>query len=703
MQLFQTLWHVLLRALMLPADCLLLLYDVLAVNLAKNRFTDGDCRDLTAGGGQACPRCKKYTHKWLFHLVCRDVLFRDDVPFPCCDAEEDLRIPVARNVLAIILGLILLCSVSLLVLFGPFSWGTDGPGDVRAAIARLREGKKAMRAGHLERALTEFRSALKTDSDLPRAAYHAGQCMEELNQPLESINYYRRATANPHSNGDAAARLAVLLYGRGRFFEAREYARRALQKGEATGALHAIIGSTSSSRPTQTRQAPELQNALELAPNDPIVLGAYARVLVREGQIQHARKVLDKANNQGLPEIISTLTRVQILWAENHRTRAVKELEILAEEYPEEPGVRLRFLDICLAAEYTEEAHALRKKLRKEYQYKPHLLFRLARVLTQRGWPAYALEIALQLQDKQEVAFRANVLAAEIFLEKNLLPPAKFHAEKAQIKDPRDPNALVLGGRISRLMGDADEARKQFKRAAAIRPADPRARYFLGRSQFETNRLDSAIKSLQEAVSLRPESGHYHFHLGRAYQHNEQPTAAMRHYRRATELLDNPYQPLTRLGMYAQRDDNQEEAVSHYFRAIKAAPREATIAANNLADLMLKRDQNISLALALAWGASTNNDDARLAGELADTLCRALIRTGNPSFALRAATVAAQAEPKRPARQFRLGLAHRASGHSGKAKTSFSETIELAPDSDFAARARRALASLQKNGDTQND
>ena len=130
------------------------------------------------------------------------------------------------------------------------------------------------------------------------------------------------------------------------------------------------------------------------------------------------------------------------------------------------------------------------------------------------------------------------------------------------------------------------------------------------------------------------------------------------------------------------------------------------IAANNLADLLLDADEDVSLALAFAYSAHVRSIGTPYESAVADTLAKALLKTGYGSSALGLAKMATSADPEDPERLLRLGMAYAAAGDIPAALASLSKVREVAPDSPSAATAVRLADTLRAKaaaGDTGVD
>ncbi len=103
------LLRVIVQLALLSVDLLFLLYDLVMVNFLKTGILRGDCRGRTAHDGH-CRPARKYTNRWLFHLVCADVHFPRQTPMPICKARRKLKIHFLRGLCGLLLILAVLCA-----------------------------------------------------------------------------------------------------------------------------------------------------------------------------------------------------------------------------------------------------------------------------------------------------------------------------------------------------------------------------------------------------------------------------------------------------------------------------------------------------------------------------------------------------------------------------------------------------------------
>jgi tetratricopeptide (TPR) repeat protein len=147
-------------------------------------------------------------------------------------------------------------------------------------------------------------------------------------------------------------------------------------------------------------------------------------------------------------------------------------------------------------------------------------------------------------------------------------PLLKQHSEHA-------PTHKVIG--LDQFMlGRADLAEAELKRAVALAPQDAEAHYYLGRVYFMGNNLAGALAAFQKATEVDPSSVKAHNHLGQTYEALVQYPAAREAYLKAIELEKKQSAksewPYFNLGVLCLREGRAAEAEGYLRQALDRQP-----------------------------------------------------------------------------------------------------------------------------------
>ena len=152
----------------------------------------------------------------------------------------------------------------------------------------------------------------------------------------------------------------------------------------------------------------------------------------------------------------------------------------------------------------------------------------------------------------------------------------------------------------------------------------------------------------------------------------------------------NDSQGFTVLGSLQEAQGNRDQAMASYKKALQIQP-EQPIAANNLAYLMVETGQNTDVALSLAQIARRAMPNAP---STADTLAWAYYHKGNFTSARDLLEEAVKADPNNAALHYHLGLTYSKLSNSADATLHLKKAVALAPNSQTAKDAEKALGQL---------
>jgi tetratricopeptide (TPR) repeat protein len=205
--------------------------------------------------------------------------------------------------------------------------------------------------------------------------------------------------------------------------------------------------------------------------------------------------------------------------------------------------------------------------------------------------------------------------------------------------EPDDPSLHYQLALNLQWLGTSEESAAEYERALALDPDDDMAHNNLGTVLQELGRLQEATRHYQQSLELNPTQASVHTNLGSALQALGDQDGAMRHYRSAIELDPDYPQARGRLAFALAQQGKIREALDHFREAIRldpdwVAPRfgaawalatdsdstirdpaEALRLAKSAAEMSDRRDATVLDALAAAYAATGDFDQAVSVGE----------------------------------------------------------------------------------------
>ena len=222
----------------------------------------------------------------------------------------------------------------------------------------------------------------------------------------------------------------------------------------------------------------------------------------------------------------------------------------------------------------------------------------------------------------------------------------------------------------------------------------------------QARRLDPELERQLQADRerrAREETLENHYTLGARHLEQGRPEEALREFRAALEMEPNRHVLYALLGAAASAAGRREEAFGYYRRALELEPGEAAHH-NNLGTLLVEEGK---LDEALAQFQLAAQLDPERAATYYFNRGAVLLNAGHPGEALSPLREAARRDPTLAVAHYFLGLAslrtsprrpaeaggERVEPRPGTAEA-FQRYLELAPEGEFAARAREILIEL---------
>lgn len=321
------------------------------------------------------------------------------------------------------------------------------------------------------------------------------------------------------------------------------------------------------------------------------------------GQAQASQSA--SSSGSGATASLPTFQTAQELASKGRLEQAMAQLNQLSAQTPEPAGVeRLRGIIFYQREQFPEAIEAFTKAAAQDPNDRASIemhgvsLFRLghateaipflekarAAVESANVDPNYVLALSYagaQRYDDARHAFAAQfgfapdspeayLLAARMFLRREMRDEAGTEASKALTLNPNLPLAHQLLGEVALSIGDVPGAIREMEAESKINPLDPELYDRLGDVYFRTGQYTHALQALDRAVLLEPNSTgpfillgqtflklnqtiqaiHYldhavkmdpsnyltHYLLGRAYKAAGQLTEANREFQRGAEL-----------------------------------------------------------------------------------------------------------------------------------------------------------------------
>ncbi len=392
-------------------------------------------------------------------------------------------------------------------------------GFTEPAYRHIIEARVALERGEPAQALDLFERGLERWPDNAGARALAGRAAQELGDFERALAEYReavRADAGATDAGLAAARLAL---GLGRYADAMTYAAHHVRSRPYDGPAAYLAGARAADASGSEQGVSIFLTALARQPGGLAhALAERARLLLRRGKTEEARRVLEQARLDWKDPSARPALRalVEVLIAEGRGLDALARLASLLEAAPEDADLfDLRGRVLLELGRVADAETSFRRALEIDPEHAgAHAGIGI--VLARRGdgdAAIHELDRATALDpDQPESAYRA----AQLVLAAGDLAAARDRLQALLHRFPGHAGAANdLAWVLASHREDLDRALELAERAWASEPG-PAVADTLATVQLVRGEPESALALLDEALQRWPDDPTLHFRRGRA-------------------------------------------------------------------------------------------------------------------------------------------------------------------------------------------
>jgi tetratricopeptide (TPR) repeat protein len=450
-----------------------------------------------------------------------------------------------------------------------------------------------------------------------------------------------------------------------------------------------------------------------------------AAALLAQGKTDEAAREVDAILKQDAHDREGRRIHALLLLEQGTGDRidlALREVQKLAEESPEEPSLRFDLGRIHLAKHDLDAARAdFRDAIARGGDLTMGRLF-LAEVSLAKRQPADALRYVDDVLSTQPLNSRARFLRATCLMGQQLYGPARVELERLVKAEPGNRDARLQLGFLNLTEKRFSQAEATFRSLYVPGKGDLRALRGLAEVRLVQGQLDGALRLLQQELQLAPKSRTIRellaevAHRGGKYEVEieqyqlllgENPDAAELYLRLAQARAANgelkgaieTVEKAVRLdsknaGAHIYLADLRQEAgqaaqaEAEYKEALALDP-DNPIASNNLAN-MLAESGDADQALILVQRAIHRQPDQPI---FSDTLGVVYLKKNMADAALRTFESLTKAYPDNPTFRLHLAMTLLSMGQKSRARAELQIALVMKPDSSHQ-RIKELLASI---------
>lgn len=274
---------------------------------------------------------------------------------------------------------------------------------------------------------------------------------------------------------------------------------------------------------------------------------------------------------------------------------------------------------------------------------------------TQKRYPegVTLLEQALQY-DPNSIGALQDLVVYDLSKKQQAQALARINAQIA--KSPKNSAFYVLLAKFQAQNKNMDQAAAAAQKAMEVNPDDVEAVDIYFKLQILRGQVANAIGAQEQWLKVHP----------------------------------NDARVLAILGNLEESRGNSQKAEDYYKKALAIQPTQS-LAANNLAYMMLTNGGNVDVALSLAQTARQGMPNSPSA---ADTLAWAYYYKGTYGFARDLLEEAIKTDSQNQAMEYHLGMVYNKLGDKNHAVIHLKKSVSLAPNTPTAKDAQAALQKL---------
>lgn len=359
-----------------------------------------------------------------------------------------------------------------------------------------------LRSGNCLVAQAEFKAAFELDPSNGVAAMKAGQCLWQINQTAEAINWLRKAVAADSSLISAYVLLADYLSQRYEYATAIEALNKAAQKASNHHEVLRGFGLVEYRRNNFKDAIGFLKRANQIFENDIETLISLAEAYLGDRNYSDAQKASVRAI-----EIDSSNVEAQVIYSK----------------------VLTQFQGIDAGELYLKE-------LIKKYSYTIQYRMALAELLLSQERASSAQPIFQQILQAEPKNKKALIGLGQAFQAQGLFDKALKNFLTASIYDPSDAEGLMRAGILYLESQKYSNAISQFKRAQSVNPLYPRINYYMGRAYYNAGEFESALQAALAERKINPNIADSYILAAEVYSASRQFQKCAAEYQQAIKL-----------------------------------------------------------------------------------------------------------------------------------------------------------------------
>jgi len=381
--------------------------------------------------------------------------------------------------------------------------------------ALIGQAKASIAKGDTKAAIIQLKNAVAADEKNAEARYQLGTLYLQTGDAVSAEKELKRAREAGYAADTINPLLARALIRQGEFQRVLDELPAPTGETPAAAAMLTTRATAELALGRKDAAREDLTQAQKLAPNDPSVQLALARLALADNDVEQAMRAIDQALQADPANRDGWLLKGDLLRATRKPAQAAEAYRAALKTDAENIDARLALAAIALEENRLADA---RVEVSAALKAAPNNL--LARYT----------QAQIEFRDKKiEVA--RDQLAGVLKAAPNFMP------------------ALLLGGAIEYALGNVQTAETQLNKVVKAAPGNLYARRLLAASQLRLGRVDDAARTLAPALKTAPQDAGIQVVAGEIALAKKDFAAASAYFEQAAKLSPDSAAIRTELGL----------------------------------------------------------------------------------------------------------------------------------------------------------
>lgn len=435
-------------------------------------------------------------------------------------------------------------------------------------------GYQAELAQETEKAIAEYRAALKTDPTSVAVKARLAGIYFGVGDLANAVQYAEEAGEGTGTDVQQLTQMAGILASAGKPDRAVRLLDRAIQREPERGETYFPKGIILLNQKKLSDAEQAVTQGLKYAPDSPIGHYYLGRIAVEAQKFDQAAVSFDRAIAANPAFEPAYMAQASLYESRQEKDKAIAVLQqYLQRINPHNKDVRQHLIQLYIAAKDYAGGMAELAKMLEEDPGDLDAQLRMALIYGEKKEYAKAIEQLNGILKARPAELKVRDYLAYLYEETKEFPNA-IEAYQYNIQlDPSHAESHLHLGVLQYRLKAFSEAIAHLGEATRLNPKQPEPYIVQGLAYLQTDQFEKASQTLEEGIRYNPKNADLHFNLGTAYDKLNRFDDVVHAMETALSFDPHHADALNYLGYsYAERGIKIEQAISLTKRAVALKP-----------------------------------------------------------------------------------------------------------------------------------